>query len=55
MVILAVLTWSVWALVFGNRIGALAKLTLMQIYLLGHRDHFRLSAAHARDLLNSGG
>lgn len=54
MVLLAWALQSVWALVFGAIIGALAKLALTWAYLPGAANRFRWEPAAARALIHFG-
>jgi O-antigen/teichoic acid export membrane protein len=45
---------SVWALVFGAHVSAVAKLVLMNRYLTGHRDRWHLNRRDALDILHFG-
>jgi O-antigen/teichoic acid export membrane protein len=54
MVALALAFRSVWALVIGGTIGALAKLVLTSAFLPGARNRFRWEKAAARDLIGFG-
>jgi O-antigen/teichoic acid export membrane protein len=54
MVVLAWLMQSVWALVLGAIVGALAKLGLTWVYLPGPRNRFRWEPASARALIHFG-
>lgn len=55
MVVLSVLTHSVWALVWGNILGALVKLGLTWALLPGHRNRFAWDRGAARELVRYGG
>jgi O-antigen/teichoic acid export membrane protein len=54
MVVLAYAMRSVWALVIGSLIGALAKLALMWVMLPGARNRFRWEGDAARALIHFG-
>ncbi len=54
MVVLAEALQSVWALVIGAIIGALAKLMLTHFHLPGPRNRFQWETAAARDLIDFG-
>ncbi|MDP2083614.1 MAG: oligosaccharide flippase family protein [Gemmobacter sp.] len=55
MIGLSIATHSVWALVWGNIIGALVKLGLTTAYLPGHRNGFGWDGAAAGGLIRFGG
>lgn len=55
MIALSIATQSVWALVWGNIIGAMVKLGLMTAYLPGHRNRFGWDKAAAGGLIRFGG
>lgn len=55
MIGLAVAMQSVWALVWGNILGALVKLGLTSALLPGHRNRFGWDRASARELIHYGG
>ncbi|QYK42473.1 MAG: oligosaccharide flippase family protein [Paracoccaceae bacterium] len=54
MVVLAWITGSVWALVWGSVAGALAKLALMSAFLPGASNRFHWDPAAGRELLGFG-
>ncbi len=54
MVVAAIATASVWALVLGGLVGALAKLVLMSVFLPGARNRFRWDAGAGRELVHFG-
>jgi len=54
MVLLAWVVPSVWALVVGSLLGAVARLALMNRYLPGLRNHFRWEPAAGRELVHFG-
>lgn len=54
MVVMAWLLQSVWALVFGWIVSAIARLVLMTVYLPGPANHFRWEKDAARDLIHFG-
>ncbi|MCV2864048.1 oligosaccharide flippase family protein [Defluviimonas sp. WL0075] len=54
MVILALITRSVWALPIGNVIGSLIKLILMDRYLPGPRNRFRWEKEARHELVRFG-
>ncbi|MEO0911818.1 MAG: oligosaccharide flippase family protein [Pseudomonadota bacterium] len=53
-VIFAYLTQSVWALVIGGLIGAVSKIIIMNAFLPGEMNRFRLEREASRDLINFG-
>lgn len=55
MIALALVTQSVWALVWGNLAGAVAKLALTTALLPGHRNRPAWDPAAAGDLIRFGG
>lgn len=55
MIVLALVTQSVWALVWGNLAGAVAKLALTTALLPGHRNRPAWELAAAGDLIRFGG
>lgn len=54
MVVMAVLTQSVWSLVIGGVVGVAAKLCLTHALLPGDRNRFRWEPAAARELVSFG-
>lgn len=54
MVVLALMFRSVWALVAGQLVGAVAKLLLMHVGLPGIRNTFRLERRAVRELVGFG-
>ncbi len=54
MIVLAAVLQSVWALVLGAIIGALAKLVLMSVYLPGQRNRFCWDREAGRALIHFG-
>ncbi len=54
IVLLAFILVSVWALVWGAIIGALAKLTLMHLFLPGRANRFGWQREAVRDLIHFG-
>ncbi|NEY89695.1 oligosaccharide flippase family protein [Tabrizicola oligotrophica] len=54
MIALAFLLQSVWALVIGAIIGALAKLVVMHLWLPGRPNRFRWDREAGRDLIHFG-
>ena len=54
MVVLALVTRSVWALVIGGILANVAKLVFMRLWLPGHRDRLRWERDAARDLIGFG-
>ena len=54
MIVLAFALQSVWALVIGAIIGALAKLVVMQLWLPGRRNRFHWDATAGRELIHFG-
>lgn len=55
MIALSLATHSVWALVWGNIAGAVAKLALMTALLPGHRNRLAWERQAAADLIRFGG
>lgn len=55
MVVLSLITHSVWSLVWGNLVGAVAKLVLMWIWLPGHRNRFGWDPSSVSELIRYGG
>ena len=55
MIVLAIATHSVWALVWGNILGTLVKLGLTTAFLPGHRNRLGWDKAAAGGLIRFGG
>ena len=55
MIALSLAMQSVWALVWGNLLGALVKLGLTWAYLPGHRNRFGWESDAAQELIRYGG
>jgi O-antigen/teichoic acid export membrane protein len=54
MLVLAMITRSVWSLAVGGVVTALVRLMLMTLLLPGHRNRLRWEAAAGRELLHFG-
>ena len=50
----ALILQSVWALVWGNVLGAVAQLVMFRLFLPGHRNHFRMEPEARAEVMKFG-